>query len=110
MPTVSGLRTGLERMGALKNLVVYTSMREEPVCYVTNGRPHVLRLFDAPLENVITTGVTSETVENMEAALKQDLLLEASLNGGKVLLHDEIEEADGSFTVTATWEEVTPAE
>ncbi|ORY84702.1 inositol hexakisphosphate-domain-containing protein [Leucosporidium creatinivorum] len=107
MPTVDGLRRALEKMGGHEKHIVWTSMREEPVIYVSGGRPHVLRLFDAPLENVVTTGVTTETVEAMEVALKEDLLLEASMNGGKVLLHDEIAEADGSFTVTAIWEEVS---
>lgn len=43
-------------------------------------------------------------------ALKEDLLLEAKSNGGKILLHDEIVEPDGSFTVTAIWEEVHAGE
>jgi hypothetical protein len=108
-----------------------------PRCILTCSPPlplQVLRLFDAPLENVrplqplrplpdiptypppsvppqvITTGVTSETVEAMELALKQDLLTEAAANGGKILLHDEVAEPDGSFTVTAIWEEVHPGE
>jgi hypothetical protein len=34
----------------------------------------VLRLLDAPLENVITTGVTDLMVESMEEALKNDLM------------------------------------
>lgn len=46
----------------------------------------------------------------MEAALKDDLLREAASNGGKILCHDEIQEADGSFTVTAQWEEVNAGE
>lgn len=70
----------------------------------------MLRLFDSPLENVVTTGVTASTVEAMELALKRDLLNESAQNGGKILLHDEIEETDGSFTITATWEAVTAAE
>lgn len=45
----------------------------------------------------------------MEIALKKDLLLEAERNGGKILLHDEIEEG-GHFTITASWEDVTAAE
>ncbi|KAK4050677.1 hypothetical protein OIV83_003403 [Microbotryomycetes sp. JL201] len=108
MPTIDGLRRALEKMDAHRKHITWTSMREEPVIYVSGGRPHVLRLFDAPLENVVTTGVTTETVEAMEAALKQDLLSEASKNGGKILLHDEIVEPDGSFTVTAVWEDVSP--
>lgn len=46
----------------------------------------------------------------MELALKNDLLTEAANNNGKILLHDEVVEADGSFTVTATWEEVKAEE
>lgn len=65
----------------------------------------------------------------MEAELKRDLLREREKTGGKVLLvsrclfvvesdarlnpsclqHDEIEE-NGTFTVTAMWEEVKPEE
>jgi hypothetical protein len=145
MPTVEGLRGALEKMGAQSKLIVWTSLREEPVLYVS-GRPHVSldsverdnrvltrcigsstsrcaigeyvpRSFCSTIlahhhlsTDVVTTGVTANIVELMEAALKDDLLLEASLNNGKILLHDEVQEADGSFTVTATWEEVSPEE
>ena len=110
MPTVGGLRRGLEKMGARNKRIIWTSMREEPVIFVSGGRPHVLRLFDAPLENVVTTGVSAITVEAMETTLKKDLLREAELNAGKILLHDEVEEADGSFTVIAAWEDAGEAE
>ncbi|GAA6033114.1 hypothetical protein JCM8097_002951 [Rhodosporidiobolus ruineniae] len=106
MPRVDGLRRLLEKIDAKETRVLWSSLREEPVLYVA-GRPHVLRLFNQPLENVITTGVTTATVEAMETELKQDLLRERERTGGKVLLHDEIEE-DGQFTVTAMWEEVKP--
>ncbi|POY76292.1 hypothetical protein BMF94_0487 [Rhodotorula taiwanensis] len=106
MPTVDGLRNALHRMGAETIPILWQSLREEPVLYIS-GRPHVLRLYDQPLENVVTTGVTTATVEAMEAELKQDLLKERDKTGGKVLLHDEIEE-NGSFTVTAMWEDVQP--
>ncbi|GAA6056946.1 hypothetical protein JCM3770_007157 [Rhodotorula araucariae] len=106
MPTVDGLRHALEKMNARETKILWQSLREEPVLFVA-GRPHVLRLFDRPLENVITTGVTTATVEAMEAELKRDLLREREKTGGKVLLHDEIEE-NGTFTVTAMWEDVQP--
>ncbi|OAV90528.1 hypothetical protein PTTG_02608 [Puccinia triticina 1-1 BBBD Race 1] len=102
MPTVDGLRRGLEKMGAMKRMVYWTSMREEPVLYV-QGRPHVLRLFDQPLENVVTTGVAAAAVEGMEDALKNDVLNEIIDRGGRILLHDEVEE-NGKFIVTAVWE------
>ncbi|KAG0151897.1 hypothetical protein CROQUDRAFT_36078 [Cronartium quercuum f. sp. fusiforme G11] len=105
MPTVDGLRRGLEKMGAAgpkARKVYWTSMREEPVLYV-RGRPHVLRLFDQPLENVITTGVAAAAVEGMEAALKNDVLNEIREMDGRLLLHDEVEE-NGKFCITAVWE------
>ncbi|GAA5911266.1 hypothetical protein JCM6882_004080 [Rhodosporidiobolus microsporus] len=104
MPTVDGLRRLFERIGARETRVLWSSLREEPVLYVA-GRPHVLRLFNQPLENVITTGVKAATVEAQEEELKRDLLRERERTDGQVLLHDEIEE-DGNFTVTAMWEEV----
>lgn len=110
MPTVDGLRRALDRMGARTKQVYWTSMREEPVIFVSGGRPHVLRTVANPLENVVTTGVTARVVEGMEVALKEDLGREAEANGGKVLLHDEVPEADGTFTVTAMWEDVTVEE
>lgn len=58
----------------------------------------------------MTTGVTAETVESMEKALKKDLLKEADMNSGQILLHDEVEEADGSFTVIAAWENASETE
>lgn len=108
MPTVDGLRRGLTRMGASPTgpaKVVWTSLREEPVLYV-NGRPHVLRLADQPVTNIEATGVTTEVVEGMEAALKRDMLAEARLRGGRVLLHDETEIREGEFDIIPVWETV----
>lgn len=108
MPTVDGLRKGLERIGSIPNgnlKVVWTSLREEPVLYV-NGRPHVLRLADQPLTNVEATGVTTDVVERMEVALKADVLAEAKSRNGRVLLHDEVEVKPGSFDIIPVWETV----
>lgn len=108
MPTVEGLRRGLTRMGAGPNgpaKVVWTSLREEPVLYV-NGRPHVLRLADQPITNIEATGVTTDVVEGMEVALKNDMLKEAAERGGRVLLHDETEIRQGEFDIIPVWETV----
>ncbi|PWY97867.1 hypothetical protein BCV70DRAFT_202357 [Testicularia cyperi] len=108
MPTVEGLRRGLTRMGAAPNgpaKVVWTSLREEPVLYV-NGRPHVLRLADQPVTNIEATGVTTDVVEGMEAALKMDMLKEAAEREGRVLLHDETEIRQGEFDIVPVWETV----
>lgn len=130
MPSVSGLQTALDKMGANEEgstWVYWTLMREEPVIFVrgrpvrhtrrrllyhllTSTRQHVLRLLAMPLENVITTGVTADSVEGQEDALKSDVIREAEKHQGKLLLHDETDDGNGKFTVTAQWEEGITAE
>jgi protein-tyrosine phosphatase len=109
MPSVDGLRKGLERIGGGPNgklEVIATSLREEAVC-VINGRPHVLRLADQPFTNVETTGISTEAVERMEQSLKQDVIAEIRKYGGKILLHDEtVNETTGRFELFPIWEEV----
>lgn len=107
MPTIDGLRRALARVDAApggKNMVFWTSLREEPVLYVAGGRPHVLRLVDRPLTNVEATGITTDVVEAMEVNLKKDVEREAIEFEGQVLLHDEVETEPGSFDITAQWE------
>ncbi|TFY82418.1 hypothetical protein EWM64_g1600 [Hericium alpestre] len=108
MPTVQGLRTALVRVNAGPdgtNTAVWTSLREEPVIYIA-GRPHVLRLVNRPLENVEATGVTTSVVEAMEESFKRDVLRELKLHGGRVLLHDEVEERPNVFSIVPLWETV----
>ncbi|KAL1739364.1 inositol hexakisphosphate-domain-containing protein [Schizophyllum fasciatum] len=84
----------------------YAHSAREPVIYVA-GRPHVLRLVDRPLENVEATGVSTPVVEDMEKKFKQDILVEVRLGNGRVLLHDEVEERPGVFSIIPIWESVT---
>ncbi|CDO71831.1 hypothetical protein BN946_scf184939.g55 [Trametes cinnabarina] len=108
MPTVDGLRRALQRVNAHPegtNMVYWTSLREEPVIYIA-GRPHVLRLLDKPLENVEATGVTTAVVEAMEESLKRDVLREVREGQGRILLHDEVEERPGVFSIIPIWEDV----
>lgn len=109
MPTVDGLRRALKRVNASpegSNKVFWTSLREEPVLYV-NGRPHVLRQVDRPLQNMEATGITTDVVEQMEKNLKRDVQREAIAGEGRILLHDEVEDAPGQFTITPQWETVS---
>ncbi|PFH53133.1 hypothetical protein AMATHDRAFT_138191 [Amanita thiersii Skay4041] len=109
MPTVEGLKRALQRVNAGPNgtnIVYWTSLREEPVIYIA-GRPHVLRLVDKPLENVEATGVTTDIVEAMEQNFKKDVLFEVRQGDGRILLHDEVEERPGVFTIIPIWETVT---
>lgn len=109
MPSVTGLRKGLERIGAGPKgdlEVIATSLREEAVC-VINGRPHVLRLADQPFTNVETTGISTEAVERMEQSLKQDVIKEIRKYKGRILLHDEtVNESTGKFELFPIWEDV----
>ncbi|KAF7295972.1 hypothetical protein MKEN_01411800 [Mycena kentingensis (nom. inval.)] len=112
MPTAEGLRRALLRVDAGpegENKVVWTSLREEPVIYIA-GSPHVLRLASNPLENVQSTGVTTAMVERMEEGFKKDVLRELRANGGRVLLHDEIEDRPGSFVIDPAWATVSEAD
>ncbi|KAF8071749.1 inositol hexakisphosphate-domain-containing protein [Lyophyllum atratum] len=112
MPTVEGFKRALERVDAGpggKNLVFWTSLREEPVIYVA-GRPQVLRLVGRPLENVEATGVTTAVVEGMEQSFKKDVLRELRAFNGRILLHDELEERPGTFSVVPIWETVSEEE
>ncbi|KAG8824150.1 hypothetical protein FRC17_009172 [Serendipita sp. 399] len=109
MPTVEGLRRALKRLDASPeggNRVFWTSLREEPVLYV-NGRPHVLRRIDRPLQNMEATGVTTDVVERMEKSLKRDVQKEVIAGNGRILLHDELEDAPGKFTITPQWETIS---
>ncbi|KAG9052633.1 hypothetical protein FS842_009475 [Serendipita sp. 407] len=109
MPTAEGLRRALKRLDASpegKNSVFWTSLREEPVLYV-NGRPHVLRRIDRPLQNMEATGVTTDVVERMEKSLKRDVQKEVITSNGRILLHDEVEDAPGKFTITPQWETIS---
>ncbi|KAG5647375.1 hypothetical protein DXG03_000443 [Asterophora parasitica] len=112
MPTVDGFKRALERVDAGpggKNVVFWTSLREEPVIYVA-GRPHVLRLVDRPMENVEATGITTAVVEGMEQSFKKDVLREVRAFNGRVLLHDEVEERPGVFAVIPIWETVSESD
>ncbi|KJA26349.1 hypothetical protein HYPSUDRAFT_36651 [Hypholoma sublateritium FD-334 SS-4] len=112
MPTVEGLKRALERVDAGpggSNTVYWTSLREEPVVYVA-GRPHVLRLVNRPLENVEATGVNTSTVEAMEKNFKKDILRELAKGKGRILLHDEVEERPGVFSIIPIWEVVSEDE
>ncbi|RSH87875.1 uncharacterized protein EHS24_000393 [Apiotrichum porosum] len=109
MPSAEGLRNALTKMGCAPGgdrKVLWTSLREEPVLYV-NSRPHVLRLIDRPIVNIETTGVTAAVVERMESQLKEEVLKEIRLMGGKMLLHDEVETKPGVYDIIPIWEEVS---
>jgi hypothetical protein len=42
----------------------------------------------------------------METKLKKDVLKEVRAGGGRILLHDEVEDRPGVFTIVPIWEHV----
>lgn len=53
------------------------------------------------------TGVTTAVVEAMEESFKKDVLREVKAGDGRILLHDEVEERPGVFSIIPIWENVT---
>eukprot|EP00899_Mesostigma_viride_P028287 jgi/Mesvir1/8643/Mv02588-RA.1 len=92
IPTVGGIRAVLHSVGIYPNSehprLMWHNMREEPVLYV-NGRPFVLREVERPFSNLEYTGINTERVEQMEARMKEDVLREAQLYNGSILVSDE---------------------
>ncbi|KAI8816483.1 inositol hexakisphosphate-domain-containing protein, partial [Fimicolochytrium jonesii] len=108
MPTKPAIRRALEKVGAVPDgsrRLVWTSLREEPVLYVS-GVPYVLRLLQDPLSNLETTGIVRERVELMESQMKLDALAELKHYGGRLLLHEE-EVTEKGFSIVPVWETVS---
>ncbi|XP_058738433.1 uncharacterized protein LOC131610490 [Vicia villosa] len=104
IPTVDGIRNVLNHIGARgkKQQVLWISLREEPLVYI-NGRPFVLRDVERPFSNLEYTGINRDRVEQMEARLKEDIVLEARRYSNKILVTDEL--PDGQMV--DQWEPVS---
>ncbi|KAL9435401.1 hypothetical protein AB3S75_021637 [Citrus x aurantiifolia] len=106
IPTIEGIRNVLKHIGAQKDgkrvQVLWISLREEPVVYI-NGRPFVLRDVGRPFSNLEYTGINRARVEQMEARLKEDIIMEAARFGNKILVTDEL--PDGQMV--DQWEPVS---
>ncbi|XP_027365720.1 paladin-like isoform X2 [Abrus precatorius] len=106
IPTNDGIRNVLKHIGAQaqgkRPQVLWINLREEPVVYI-NGRPFVLRDVERPFSNLEYTGINRERVEQMEARLKEDILMEAARYGNKILVTDEL--PDGQMV--DQWESVS---
>ncbi|KAG6644830.1 hypothetical protein CIPAW_08G080000 [Carya illinoinensis] len=93
IPMIDGIRNVLKHIGAQVDgkqaQVLWINLREEPVVYI-NGRPFVLRDVEQPFSNLEYTGINRARVEQMEARLKDDILMEAARYGNKILVNDEL--------------------
>ncbi|CAL1398805.1 unnamed protein product [Linum trigynum] len=106
IPTVEGIRNVIKHIRAKKDgkraQVLWFNLREEPLMYI-NGRPFVLRDVERPFSNLEYTGINRSRVEQMEARLKEDILMEAARYGNKILVTDEL--PDGQMV--DQWEPVS---
>ena len=50
--------------------------------------------------------MTTAVVEAMEENFKKDVLREVRARGGRILLHDEVEDRPGVFTIVPIWEDI----
>lgn len=93
IPTIDGIHNVLKHIGAQvdgkQTQLLWINLREEPVVYI-NRRPFVLRDVEQPFSNLEYTGINRERVEQMEARLKEDILIEAARYGNKILVTDEL--------------------
>ncbi|CAI9099930.1 OLC1v1036826C1 [Oldenlandia corymbosa var. corymbosa] len=105
-PTIDGIQSVIRRIGSDKGgrPVFWHNMREEPVIYI-NGKPFVLREVERPYKNMREyTGIDCERVERMEARLKDDILREADIYQGAIMVIHETD--DGQ--IFDAWERVSP--
>ncbi|KAB2612226.1 paladin-like [Pyrus ussuriensis x Pyrus communis] len=107
IPTISGIQNVLNNIGAQhidgkRAQVLWINLCEEPVVYI-NGCPFVLHDLERPFSNLEYTGINRARVEQMEARLKEDILIESARYGNKILLTDEL--PDGQMV--DQWEPVS---
>lgn len=109
MPSKDAIKAVLDTMHAGPNgkrKVLWTCLREEPVLYV-NRQPYVLRLFQDPLKNLETTGITTDRVESIEERMKLEAINEWKEYDGRLLLHDEKPNEKGEFDLVGLWETIS---
>ncbi|KAG2207019.1 hypothetical protein INT47_008488 [Mucor saturninus] len=112
MPSKDAIEAVLKSMDAGPGghrKVLWTCLREEPVLYV-NKQPYVLRLFQDPLKNLESTGITTDRVESMEQRMKLDAIHEWKEYEGRLLLHDEKPNDKGEFETVGLWESIQDIE
>ncbi|KAI9265662.1 inositol hexakisphosphate-domain-containing protein [Helicostylum pulchrum] len=109
MPSKDAIKAVLKSMHAGPGgtrKVLWTCLREEPVLYV-NKQPYVLRLFQDPLKNLESTGITTDRVESMEERMKLEATNEWKEYEGRLLLHDEKPNERGEYEIVGLWETVS---
>ena len=94
---VEGLRQLLTSMGAGAHgptHLVITDLREELVLYV-NGTAYLRRELEMPAAALHHAGIQAAKLEDLERRLRGDMMSEAAMWGGRVLLHREVDTGVG---------------
>lgn len=72
-----------------KTRIIWINLREEPILYI-NKKPAMLRSMAKPFQNVqVFDSINEERLEKAEDRLKADVIREANLCNGKLLIHME---------------------
>lgn len=82
--------------------ILWINCREAPVLYI-NGRPYCVKDRDDPFGNLVQPGIEPEQLLEAERQLKNEVMLEAERNGGRILLHGEKMPYSGEV---AAWGEI----
>lgn len=106
-PSIASLRSLLVQFRQdhpLPNKVIVRDIREELVIYI-KGIPYTRRDLECPVSALYHAGISAEDLERMEETLRNDVLQEAELHSGTVLLHqevilDETEDIEGEDDIT----------
>lgn len=84
--------------------IIWVNLREEPLIYI-HGAPYVLRDEYFNLRNIKSySGITQSRLELLECRLKEDIVKEIQYYDGRLLLHEESQEA----LVEPVWTLVDP--
>lgn len=105
-PDIAGIRKVVETLASHSDTMnapklLWSNMREEAFLYI-DGQPYSLRTKENPCSNTKNPSFEGSEVEDLERQLKADVLEEAKLNGGKILLH----QSDVYPNVAPIWVEI----
>ena len=102
--TVEGIKRVLHSVGAgpedeQQACAVWHMMREEPVVYI-NGDPYVLREASRPFKNLMEyRGIDAFRLDQMEQRLQDDVIQEAAMMNGEIIVTVEEMDASGGTSV-----------
>ncbi len=97
-PSKNGIQNILEFLGSGKsgkNKTLYFDLREEPVLFI-NGKSYAFRELDKQNKNLFITGITPKELDELERAMKEQVIRASQKNGGKIAVKKEVKEGEVS--------------